>query len=122
MTFLTTEVRFKEPFRTLGMAFAGCQLPAPRTSNALISSGPRARFTRQVTLGTLTSVTVITWRAGRPAFSALQLQPVLTRCAIQTRHAALASVQARNANRSRGLHHGVVRVIALGHATFALKK
>lgn len=60
MTFLTTKVRFKESFRTLGMAFAGGQLPASRTSNALISSGPRACFTRQVTLGTLTSVTIIT--------------------------------------------------------------
>lgn len=64
MTFLTAEVRLEEPFWTFGMAFAGCQLPASRTGNALISSGPRARFTRQITLGTLTSVTVITWRAG----------------------------------------------------------
>lgn len=65
---------------------------------------------------------ILPWRAGRSAFSALQLQPVLTCCAVQTRHATLASVQARDANRSRGLYHRVVRVVALGHATFTLKK
>lgn len=60
--------------------------------------------------------------AGRPALSALQLQPVLTGRAIQAGDAALAGVQAGDANRSRGLHDRVIRVIALRDATFALKK
>jgi len=71
MTFLTTEVRLKEPFRTFGMAFASRQLPASWTSNALISSGPRTCFTRQITLGTLTSVTVITKRKKKKDISIL---------------------------------------------------
>lgn len=61
-------------------------------------------------------------RAGRPALSALQLQPVLTGRAVQTGDAALAGVQTGDAYRSRGLHHGVISVVALGDATFALQQ
>lgn len=122
MTLLTTEIGFKETFWAFGMAFAGCQLPASRTGDALIPPGSQARFTRQVTLGALTSVAVITWRTGRSAFSALQLQPILTRRAVQTGDATLTGVQTRDANRPRGLYHGVIRVVALGHAALALKQ
>lgn len=122
MTLLTTEIGLEETFRAFRMALAGCQLPASWTSDALIPSRSQTRFTRQITLGTLSSVAIITWRAGRSAFSALQLQSILTRRTVQTGDATLAGVQTRNANRPRGLYHGVKRVVALGHATFALKQ
>lgn len=60
MTLLATKVGLEEAFWTLRMALAGSQLPASRAGYTLISSGPRARLTRQVTLGALTSVAVIT--------------------------------------------------------------
>lgn len=46
MTLLTTEIGFKETFWAFGMAFAGCQLPASRTGDALIPPGSQACFTR----------------------------------------------------------------------------
>lgn len=60
MALLTAVVGLEEPFRTLRMALAGRQLPAFRTRDALIPSGSRARFARQVTLGALTPIAVIT--------------------------------------------------------------
>lgn len=61
-------------------------------------------------------------RARRSAFSALQLQSVLAGGAVQAGDAALASVQARHANRPRRLHHRVITVVALGHTAFALEE
>lgn len=46
----------------------------------------------------------------------------MTRRAVQTGDATLAGVQTRDANRPRGLYHGVIRVVALGHAALALKQ
>lgn len=62
------------------------------------------------------------WCAGRSTLSTLQLQSILAGRAIETRDAALAGVQARYADRPRGLHHGIIRVVALGDATFPLKQ
>lgn len=50
------------------------------------------------------------------------MQPVLASGAVQAGDAALASVQARDANRPRRLRHRVVTVVALGHAAFTLKE
>lgn len=60
MTLLTTEIGLEETFWAFGMAFAGCQLPASWTSDALIPPRSQTRFTRQITLGTLSSVAIIT--------------------------------------------------------------
>lgn len=67
VTLLTAIIGLEEPFRAFRMALAGCQLPPARASDALIPPWPGARFTRQVTLGALTSVAVITEKPKRHA-------------------------------------------------------
>lgn len=59
VALLTAVGRFEVALRTLGMALAGGQLPAFRTAHALISPWSRAGLARQVTLGALTPVTVV---------------------------------------------------------------
>lgn len=71
MTLLTTEIGLEEPFRALRMTFACRQLPTFRTGYALIPSRPRTRFTRQITLGALTSVAVIAERGTRRAYQGI---------------------------------------------------
>lgn len=66
MTLLTAEIRHKESLRAFRMTFSGGQLPAPRTSNAFVSSRTAARHTAEETLGAGTEFVVVpemhTWR------------------------------------------------------------
>lgn len=61
-------------------------------------------------------------RARGPALSALQLQSVLARGAVESRDAGFAGVQTRDADGSGRLGHRVITVVALVHAPFRLKE
>lgn len=59
MTFLATEVRHEETLRTLGVTFAGGQLPPAWTTDALVSAGAAASHAAQIALCARAHVTVI---------------------------------------------------------------
>jgi len=59
VTFLATEVRHEKTLRTLGMTFAGGQLPSAWTTDALVPAGSAARHTTQITFGARAHVTII---------------------------------------------------------------
>lgn len=121
VTLLAAEVGLEESFGTLRVTLARRQLPTTGTGHALIPSGPGTRFARQIAFRALAPIAVIPLGARGPALSALQLQSVLARGTVQSRHTGFAGVQARHADGSGWLRHRVITVVALVHAPFRLE-
>jgi len=79
MAFLATEVGHEEALRTLGMAFAGGQLPSAWTTDALVSAGAAASHAAQITLGTRAHVAIISERGNGHCTRARLKKPHVSR-------------------------------------------
>lgn len=65
MAFLAAKLRLVEALGTLRMAFAGGQLPASWTLDALVAPRSAARVAAEVALGADAAIAVVSGRATR---------------------------------------------------------